>query len=169
MRESANHHELTRKRRRAKSGVSVAPPLRYLNSCLIALALLLTSCSASRRCSGDDLGGWIVYDEPTFGVHHYCVEGSERFVLQEVERRRPDGSVGEWAHVATLDVRLRRHEETMFGFECGSNERKRGDVIAVVRYRRDGSFEVTRVWLLDPQTRTFIVVSAHRVMCESIE
>lgn len=91
--------------------------------------------SATRGCRGEDLGGWLVNEESTFGVHHYCVDGSERFVVRKVEKRRPDGSVGEWAHVATLAVPLRRNESIMFGFECGSDQRKRGDATAVVRYR----------------------------------
>lgn len=158
-----------------KSAVSVESSprgriaVRRIDSCVIALALLLTSCSASLRCVDEDLGGWMVDEESTHGVHHYCTDRSERFVLREVTKRRPDASVAEWADVATLDVPLQRHETTMFGLECGSEKGKRGDAIAVVRYRRDGSFEIKRAWLVDVVDRAFVVVPVHRVVCESIE
>ncbi len=153
-----------------RTKVPVATALHCLRSHVIALALLLlTSCSTSLPCPVQDLGGWIVDDGSNYGIQHYCTSKSERFVLRAVAERRVDGSVAEWAQLATLDVALRRGEATMFRFQCGSRAGKRGDAVAVVRYRRDGSFVVKRAWLVEARNRTFVAVPTHRVVCESLE
>jgi hypothetical protein len=167
---SGDEHERKRKPEVfVSSSVLVATALRSLRCRFLALALLLTSCSTSLPCPAEDLGGWIVDDESTYGVHHYCTSESERFVLRAVAKRRLDGSVAEWTHLATLDIPLRRGERTMFGFECGSRPGRRGDAIAVVRYRRDGSFAVKRACLVHAHNRTFVAVPAHKIACESLE
>jgi hypothetical protein len=120
-------------------------------------------------CPRADLGGWIIEHEQVYGVGHYCTEEAEQFVLQIVVKRRPDGGVAEWARLATLRVDLRRDESTMFGFECGSQQGKRGDAIAVVRYQSDGSFDVRRAWIIDAQNQRFVAVPPESIRCESLE
>lgn len=57
----------------------------------------------------------------------------------------------------------------MFGFECGSQPGKHGDAIAVVRYHRDGSFNVIRAWIIDAENRKFVSVPPAAIVCEPLE
>jgi hypothetical protein len=125
-----------------------------------AIAIVVAGCAAANRCPAKDLGGWITGDrEPAYVVQHYCAPQSERFVLQA-------GAGG--PALAELDVPLARGEATMFGFECGSHQNARGDVIAVVRHHRDG-FEVKRAWTIDLQHSKFVAVPPQAIVCEAIE
>jgi hypothetical protein len=137
------------------------------------LALLtlfaVTACASAPRCPGEDLGGWLTGQDDAYGIQHSCTGGSERFLLQAIASRQPNGSVAEWTDPVALDVPLARGERTMYGFECGSGPDTRGDAVAVVRDRRDGSFEVKRAWKIDAVNRAFVPVPPETVVCESIE
>ncbi len=57
----------------------------------------------------------------------------------------------------------------MFAFDCGSSPDRRGDAIATVRHHDDGTFQVTRAWIIDVEKQRFVSVLPERVACESPE
>jgi hypothetical protein len=132
---------------------------------------VLSACSANIPCASSsaankDLGGWMVDEASTMGVHQYCAGRDHRFVLQAVAERKADGGVIRWTKLTDLNVHLHRGERLMFGFECGSALGIRGDVIAVVNTRTD---EPLRTWHINVTERRFVLVSPETVTCESIE
>lgn len=138
-----------------------------MNKLLALVIVILAAGCASSDCPRTDLGGWVVDDR--YSVHHECAPGSEVFVLQQMLGRDDAGRVTGWSSVKQLVVPLRRDESTMFGFECGSFEGGRGDVIAVVKSKAGGSFDVKRAWKVDVASLQFVRLDPRSAVCESLE
>lgn len=108
----------------------------------------------------------MVDEESELGVHQLCESSDHRFVLQRLVERDAEGRVTRWDELTDLVVRVRRGEQLMFGFECGSEPGRRGDVIAVVK---KGTDDPVRAWRIDTVARQFHLIAPANVTCESIE